>query len=94
MNISISGYGKYENENYGVNCLRVDIGMLSIFFSYDTVVAYHDIGHGLKVSENIWSTTTGKHLNWIDDGDKKSRLPREQFEEELQATLRNYGLTF
>ena len=32
------------------------------------------------VIKNYWSTTTGKHLNWIDNGNKKERLTTEQFE--------------
>ena len=39
-------------------------------------------GH-LKVSQNQWSITTGKHLTWIDGGDKvkKLRLKPEEFNE-------------
>jgi len=33
----------------------------------------------LIVSENVWSRTTGKHLTQIDGGDKKSRIPHDQF---------------
>jgi hypothetical protein len=33
----------------------------------------------LKVSENQWSVTTGRHLTWIDGGNKKARLKREEF---------------
>ena len=38
----------------------------------------------LKVSQNQWSKTTAKHLNWIDEGNKKDRLKPEEFEKLLR----------
>lgn len=89
----IASYGEYKSGNYGAHSLRVDIGTLSLYFSYETVVAFQDNG-GLVVRENDWSTTTGKHLNWIDGGGdaKKKRLPSQQFEDALAAKLASYGL--
>lgn len=89
---TINSYGDYKSGNYGAHSLRVDIGTLSLYFSYSTVIAFQD-NDGLKVRENDWSTTTGKHLNWIDGGDKKKRLPSATFEEMLSAKLTQYGLT-
>ena len=90
---TIRSYGEYKSGNYGAHSLRVDIGTLSLYFSYETVIAFQD-SDGLKVRENDWSTTTGKHLNWIDGGGeaKKSRLPSQQFEDALTAKLAQYGL--
>ena len=65
MEVSISNYGNYSNDNYG-SCRVVNIGELQFYFSYETIIAFRD-ENGLKISKNIWSTTTGKHLNWIDD---------------------------
>ena len=48
------------------------------YFSYSTLVAVR-YGGELLVRRNDWSTTTGKHLNAIDDGDKASRLSRDAF---------------
>ena len=31
------------------------------------------------VHQNDWSNTTGKHLNWIDGGDKSSRVSADEF---------------
>ena len=89
---SIRSYGKYSSGNYGVNSLRVDVGNVTLYFSYKTVVAFRAPGYSLTVSENIWGPTTGKHLNWIDDGDKGSRLPRDKFEDVLRAALASQGL--
>jgi len=53
---------------------------LRVYYSYTTPVALMIDGH-LKVSQNQWSITTGKHLTWIDGGDqvKKLRLKPEEF---------------
>ena len=91
---TISGYGKYASDNYGVNCLRVDLGAMTLWFSYNTVVAFRSDG-ARPVCENQWGPTTGKHLNWIDGGDKdakKRRLPRDTFEAALAGALADHGL--
>jgi hypothetical protein len=97
LNIRKSVYGNYSGGNYGAHCLRVDIGSVVVYFSYDTVVAIGDMNEPgpLHVSENCWSTTTGKHLNAIDGGDrdaKKRRLPRADFEKRVSEILSRYGL--
>ena len=46
------------------------------YFSYSTLVGVR-YGGTLLVRRNDWSTTTGKHLNAIDGGDKASRLDRD-----------------
>ncbi len=96
MNLpKITTYGEYKSGNYGANSLRVDIGALTLYFSYETIVDFHGV-EGLKVRQNDWSTTTGKHLNWIDGGgtlEKKKRLPGQEFEELLTKELARYGLT-
>ena len=90
MKVTKSNYGEYSSDNYGAHSQRVDIGNLRLWFSYDTVIAFSN-GAGLRMSENRWGNTTGKHLNWI-DRDKKNRLPREQFEAELSAVLEQHNL--
>jgi hypothetical protein len=51
---------------------------LKVFYSYSTPIAL-EIDGILKVSENQWSITTAKHLSWIDNGNKKDRLNRDDF---------------
>ena len=53
---------------------------LRVYYSYTTPVALMIDGH-LKVSQNQWSITTGKHLTWIDGGNKQRRLKPEEFNE-------------
>lgn len=83
---NVSKYGR------GTNGTMVQINDLDLYFSYDTVVAFRAPGYGLKVSENIWSTSTGGHLNTIDGGDKGGRLEHEQFMKELSRLIEEKGL--
>ena len=56
---------------------------LKVFYSYTTPVAL-EIDGQLKVSENQWSIATARHLKWIDGGNKKARLKREEFNQLLK----------
>lgn len=89
--VSISSYGDYKSGNYGKNAMTVSVGTLELYFSYRTVIAISKPGV-LIVSQNEWGPTTGKHLNWIDGGDKKNRVPRVEFEAKLQKMLREHNL--
>jgi hypothetical protein len=61
------------------NCYYVDEKPnLRVYYSYTTPVAL-EIDEVLKVSQNQWSITTAKHLSWIDNGNKKDRLNRDDF---------------
>ena len=81
-------YGQYSSDNYGVNSLMFETSEGQFYFSYETLVAFRPYtekaennGHrGLFVIQNYWQTTTGKHLNWIDGGNKSDRLSREDFD--------------
>lgn len=84
---TFESYGNYESDNYGAHCSRFRVGDKSIWFSYNTVVAFHTPETGKVVSENCWGPTTGKHLNWIDDKDHKNRLPRDEFEKLMSKHL-------
>lgn len=90
--ISIKSYGDYSSDNYGAHSLSVNIGHLELCFSYKTVVAFATPKTSLRVCENVWGTTTGKHLNWIDGGNKKSRIPYAQFQAELDEVLKEHNL--
>lgn len=76
----IDNYGKYSSENYGAHTLRVQVGLTTVWFSYVTPVAFQVDGGEKVVRENSWGPTTGKHLNWIDGGDKDSRVSSDEFE--------------
>ena len=73
-------YGRYESNNYGAHTLRVRVGAVTVWFSYSTPVAFLVDGGRKVVRQNEWGQTTGKHLNWIDGGDKASRVDSATFE--------------
>lgn len=65
------------------NLTRIYIGSVTLWFSYETCIAYKLPGESRVVSENIWSNTTGRHINAIDGGTKeakKARRPRAEFQ--------------
>lgn len=61
---------------------------VDLYFSYETIVAVNDI-----VSQNDWSTTTGKLLNELDGGNKKTRVPHEEVLKEADKRIKRviYG---
>lgn len=82
-NVRICSYGRYKSDNYGVNSLRIDLPMGSIWFSYQTPIAFKLTDKHLVIRQNDWGPTTGKHLNWI-DSDKSIRIPGKKFESLLE----------
>ncbi len=87
----ISKYGS----QHVTNANRHDYPSLNvvIWYSYQTPVAFQIGRDELVVCENVWSKTTGKHLNLIDDGPKDRRLSREAFlklwEEKMPKELKH-----
>ena len=84
---SFESYGNYSSTNYGAHALVFHTPKGDIYFSYKTPVAFRTSATGLRVRVNDWSTTTGKHLNAIDNGNKKERITGEQFEQELEQAF-------
>jgi hypothetical protein len=85
----ITNYGEYSSDNYGVNSLRVEMPTFTVWYSYKTIVAYHDKDDGFVIRKNDWDTTTGKHLNWIDP-DKSLRIDGRLFEQKLEAMIERH----
>lgn len=88
----VSNYGRYSSDNYGVNTLCfTDTKGRDFYFSYKTCVAFRANGV-LTVRVNDWSTTTGKHLNWIDGGSKEAKARRvdgDKFQDMLNDAIAN-----
>lgn len=61
------------------NLTEVKIGTITVWFSYETPVAFDCADYGLVVSENVWTMTTGRHLNAIDEGRTDERISHDQF---------------
>lgn len=74
--------------NLGSNFHMVDLGNVSVWFSYETPIAFKVDGQQRVVRENVWGTATGNHLNWVDGGDKARRVSSEDF----NAALKGLGL--
>lgn len=60
----------------------VHIDGLDLYFSYETCIAFHGDGK-LVIRENDWGPTTGKHLNYVENGHKGDRVPGDAFEKLL-----------
>jgi hypothetical protein len=87
MRINLGNYG-----NGQANSMFVEIGNLTLYFSYKTVIGFEGFGEPLTVSENLWGPTTGKHLNLL-QSDKDKRLARRVFEDRLNHLLSEHGLS-
>ena len=77
-NIRVYNYGNYSSENYGAHSLCFETPSGKYWFSYDTLFAF-TINGEFHIIKNYWGTTTGKHLNWIDN-DHSIRENRETFD--------------
>lgn len=82
----VSSYGQYSSNNYGVNTLMVDLGSIRLYYSYKTIVAFWTADSGLVTSKNVWTVTTGKHINWI-QSDKSKRIPNDAFQIYLEQAI-------
>jgi hypothetical protein len=86
MNVSI--------ERVRDNLIIVNLGGVSVYFSYETPVAFTVRGI-TYVSENMWSTTTGRHLSVIDGGTadaKRERLTYSAFTAALDSALSHIAI--
>lgn len=82
--MQLPNFTTYCPNTTDVNALVFDLGTMSVWFSYKTPVAFQIGNSDIVVRENNWGPTTGKHLNAIDDGDKKTRIPSQEFEKLLE----------
>jgi hypothetical protein len=73
------------------NFAIVYVGEITLAFSYETVIAFCTWTTGWVVSINYWGPTTGKHLNYLDNGNHKDRLPDAEFKSRLESVLGSIG---
>lgn len=66
------------------NFRRMDVNGFSYWVSYEALIAFRAPGEPPVVHENIWTRTTGKHLNLV-DRDHKARVTAREFEQLLKA---------
>ena len=86
--MTLPTFSAYCENTTAANALLFDFnGVLQVWFSYKTPVAYSVMGGPKRVRRNDWGPTTGKHINAIDGGDKSSRISGEDFERGLARLL-------
>jgi hypothetical protein len=73
------------------NLTEVTIGSLDLYYSYETVIAFRD-GVGLKVSQNCWSNTTGRHISLL-ESDKAKLIKSDLFDDMLLEAMKRHNLT-
>jgi hypothetical protein len=74
-----------ELRTLGPNCHVVHLGPVSLGFSYETIVGIAT-QHVWTMSENVWSKSTGKHINMI-GGTTARRVPHDEFTAALKAVF-------
>jgi hypothetical protein len=65
------------------NAIKLEVGLVTLWFSYTGVVAFQVKGFPRVVHQNNWSTTTGSHLDLIDGGGRdaeRRRVNKAEFE--------------
>ena len=88
----VTYYGQTKTPQ--TNARREDYQGLTLWYSYRSIIAFREANKPRVVIENIWNTTTGKHLNWIDGGDKNARLEYHEFQNQLKAAMERAGLDY
>lgn len=85
-------YGEWSTNNYGAQTIAIQLGTRTVYYSYDTIVAFNGTNSkGEKfdcVVQNIWGRSTGKHLNRIDGGHPETRLDQKTFDKKLKEFLK------
>jgi hypothetical protein len=73
------------------NLTEVEVGQVTLYFSYESLVAFqHPAVGGRVVSENQWSKTTGKHLTLIDGRTTKAEQKQRLAASEFNALVKQY----
>ena len=86
-----SYYGNGSSAQNNAKC--VTLNGTSFYFSYQTLVGIKTPSE-LVVIQNYWSSTTAKHLNAIDGGNKKNRVTADEFKafvNSLPEDTRNFA---
>lgn len=52
-------------KSFNGNLSRVSMGDVTVWFSYETPIAFEVKGEGIIVSRNVFGSTTGKHINFV-----------------------------
>lgn len=69
----------FYNKNSARNAPYIEINGITFYFSYSTLVGVL-FDSTMYVLQNPARTTTGKHLNWLDNGNHQNRLDEKEFD--------------
>ena len=86
--MNLPEFESYSENTDNWNCLKLYLQNVTLWNSNHTPVAFRKSGSPLVVRENDWNTTTGKHLNWIDGGNKSARINGAEFERQLAEAVK------
>ena len=73
------------------NCIAVEVGLLTVYFSYRTPIGYRWKGKAKHICENIWGENTEKHMKFImqmGSNDIEKDIKRNDFETNLKTAFR------
>ena len=87
--IKLSYYGKNKSDKFNGRSVKLILGDIILYFSFDTIVAFEYDGE-LYCSKNKWSNTSGRHLNLIQP-DKKKRIHHFELIQMLDRILAQSG---
>ncbi len=66
---------------------EVNIGLMTLWFSYGSVIGFRYAGESVVVTSQSYSNTTSKHQNLIDP-EKRYRISPSDFSERLEYYLK------
>ena len=85
----------YYMPNESANAICVDLDVIRLYFSYDQIVAYWTEEDRLIVSANVWSRTTGKHINQLmKRPGHNTQVPVAEFSSRLHTLMRRMVFAF
>lgn len=70
------------------NLTLVGLGSMDLAFSYETCIGFRVRGEDWVMSQNVWSQTTGRHINRV----TSPAYPRTPYPE-FCAALRRFDIT-
>lgn len=85
FHVGMSCYLRRRSGQNDPNANRLDLGPITVWFSYTTPVAFMVAGESKVVRRNEWGPTTGKHLNAIDQENHAARVAGPEFMRLLEA---------
>lgn len=71
----------------GKNCIAIEIGKLTVYFSYRTPIAFRRKAGPKQVCENVWGDVTEKHMAFVEAGSQKNRICKHDFEKKFKTAL-------